>query len=76
MAVRCSDPRRFGPGAVRVRCGYGTGTVRYVNVFLLPTVAQINAFVELPCRALAVGVHQYGGRRHVHRSVTSSAKGL
>ena len=40
MAIRCSDsdPCRFGPGSVQVRCGYGTGAVRYVNVLLPSTV--------------------------------------
>ena len=38
LPVRTGMKRRFGLGAVRVRCGYGTGAVRYVNVLLLPTV--------------------------------------
>ena len=36
---------KYGMGAVRVRCGYGTSAVWFVNYLLAPTVVEFSSLI-------------------------------
>jgi len=51
-----------------VRCGYGTGAVRYVNVLLLPTVYSMQAYQLYTITQLRVfAVHNAGDKCPTHQ---------